>query len=293
VPRVLLNGCSIYYEVAGDGPPLLFMHGGFGGLGTGAVTAEPFAWYEEFTKRYKVITFDRRSSGRSAAPESRHSLDLFSDDGLELLRHLGIPDAVIWGESAGVAIAVTFAMRHPDATRALILTDGAPWLSRDPELIQGLEGRIRVLEDFGPEAAYQTRREEGPVGLNVFSPARPAAPGTEDEEREIGRAKIQAQLRAVDRSERVRMYAAELRTTSAYVGFDVTESFRQLSMPILIIYGTGDTIFPEAGWSEVTATMGNVEYVALEGAEHGCGRQPHAIELVAAFLSRVAVAKPA
>ena len=91
MPRVLLNGCSIHYEVAGDGAPLLFMHGGFGGLGTGAVTAEPFAWYEEFTKKYKVITFDRRSSGRSSAPESPHSLELFADDGLELLRHLGIP----------------------------------------------------------------------------------------------------------------------------------------------------------------------------------------------------------
>ena len=287
MPRVLLNGCSIHYEVAGDGAPLLFMHGGFGGLGTGAVTAEPFAWYEEFTEKYKVITFDRRSAGRSSAPESPHSLELFADDGLELLRHLGIPDAVIWGESAGVAIAITFAMRHPDATRALILTDGAPWLSRDPVLIQRLQERIRLLEASGPEAAYQARREEGPVGLNVFSAARPATSGTEDAEREIGRAKIQAQLRAVDRSERVRMYAAELRTTSAYVGFDVTSSFHELGVPTLILYGTGDTIFPEAGWSELTATMGNVEYVGLEGAEHGCGRQPDAIEIVAGFLSRV------
>lgn len=287
MPRVLLNGCSIYYEVAGDGAPLLFMHGGFGGLGTGAVTAEPLTWYEEFTRKYKVITFDRRSSGRSSAPESRHSLELFADDGLALLQHLGITDAVIWGESAGVAIAITFAIRHPEATRALILTDGAPWLSRDPVLVHGLEDRIRLLDASGPEAAYQARREEGPVGLNVFSGARPATSGTEDEEREIARAKIQAQLRAVDRSERVRMYAAELRTASAYVGFDVTGSFHQLSMPILILYGTGDTIFPEAGWSQLTATMGNVQYVALEGAEHGCGRQPHAIEIVAGFLSRV------
>jgi pimeloyl-ACP methyl ester carboxylesterase len=292
VPHVLLNGCSIYYEVAGEGPPLLFLHGGFGGLGTGAVTAEPFPWYEEFVKKYKVITFDRRSSGRSSAPESEHSLELFADDGLQLLRHLGIPEAVIWGESAGVAIAITFAMGHPDATRALILTDGAPWLSRDLVLVRGLEDRIRLLEASGPEAAYQARREEGPVGLNVFSAPRPATSEAQEEERDISRAKIQAQLRAVDRSERVRMYAAELRTASAYVGFDVTDTFHQLNMPTLVVYGTGDTIFPSAGWSELTSSMANVEYVPLEGQEHGCGRLPYAIGVVDGFLSQVAVAKP-
>jgi pimeloyl-ACP methyl ester carboxylesterase len=76
VPSVRLNGCSIYYEVAGEGAPLLFMHGGFGGLGTGAVTTENLSCYEEFTQRYTVITYDRRSSGRLSSPESPHGLEL-------------------------------------------------------------------------------------------------------------------------------------------------------------------------------------------------------------------------
>src|SRR5438270_409544 len=84
---------------------------GLGGLGTGSVTEEPLPWYERFTKRYTVITYDRRSSGRSAAPESPHGLELFARDAFELLRHLGIPRAVIWGESAGVPIATTFALK--------------------------------------------------------------------------------------------------------------------------------------------------------------------------------------
>jgi pimeloyl-ACP methyl ester carboxylesterase len=266
------------------------MHGGLGGLGTGHVTLEPFVWYEAFTERYTVITYDRRSSGRSSAPESRHSLELFAADAVELLRHLGVARAVIWGESGGVPIAITFALRHPDFTRALILTDGAPWFSRDPVLVQGLQDRIRLLEDDGPEAAYLARRQHGPVGLNVFASPPAATSPAEAEAREMGRAQIQAQLRAMERSERVRMYAAELRTSAACVDFDATGSFHLLTMPALIIYGTGDLVFPAVKWDDLTSGMDNVEYVALEGAEHGCGRQPHALDIIANFLSRVTAA---
>jgi pimeloyl-ACP methyl ester carboxylesterase len=290
VPYVDLNGCRTFYEVAGQGPPLLFLHGGLGGLGTGHVTGEPFVWYEAFTKRYTVITYDRRSSGRSSAPESGHSLELFAEDALELLRHLGIGTAVIWGESGGVPIAITFGLRHPDFTGALILTDGAPWFSRDPVLVQGLKDRIRLLETDGPEAAYVARRQQGSVGLNVFASPRPTTSPAEAKARELGRAQIQAQLRTLERSERVRMYAAELRTSAAYVDFEATNSFHLLTMPVLIIYGTGDLVFPSVGWADLTLGMDNVEYMALEGAEHGCGRQPHAIDIIANFLSRVTAA---
>jgi pimeloyl-ACP methyl ester carboxylesterase len=285
MPHALVNGCDTSYEVAGNGPPLLFMHGGMGGLGTGGLPSEPQPWHEELSKHYTVITYDRRSSGRSCMPETPHTLELFADDAYELLRHLGIERAVVWGESAGVAIAITFAMRHSDATTALVLTDGAPWFSRDPELVRRLEQRIGILETEGPEAAYEARRAEGTVGLNAFAPGHGET--GDRSARGDGRERIRAQLVAVGRPERIRMYAAELRTYAAYVGFDVTGTFARLSMPILVVYGTGDRVFPGADWAEVTDGMDNVEYVALEGADHGSGRRPDAIRAVASFLARV------
>ncbi len=287
MPYALINGCNIYYETAGEGVPLLFMHGGFGGLGTAGSAQEPLPWYAQFTERYRVITFDRRSSGRSSAPEMEHSLQLFAQDAYDLLRHLGIARAVVWGESAGVAIATTFALEYPHATTALILTDGAPWFSRDPLLIQRLTQRIQLLDRTGPEAAYNARRDEGTVGLNLFSPQRLTETGREAEQLESRRVRIRTQLAAMDRAERVRGYAAELRTYSAYIDFDVTGSFSNLSMPVLIIYGTSDTIFPSVEWAHLTEAMDNVHYVALEGGEHGCGREPHAIEIIGKFLEGI------
>src|SRR5262249_47611817 len=155
----------------------------------------------------------------------------------------------------GVAIAITFAMRHAGATTALVLTDGAPWFSRDPELVRRLEQRIGILETEGPEAAYEARRAEGTVGLNAFAPV---AAGTRDRgARDDGRERIRAQLAAVGRPERIRMYAAELRTYAAYVGFDVTGTFARLAMPILVVYGNADAVFPSAGWAELTDDMDN------------------------------------
>jgi pimeloyl-ACP methyl ester carboxylesterase len=287
VPYTVLNGCETYYQSAGQGPPLLFMHGGLGGLGTGNVTREPLPWYEEFVQRYRVITYDRRSSGKSSAPESPHSLELFADDAFELLRYLDLPEAVIWGESGGVAIATTFALRHPQTTTALILSDGAPWFSRDPLLVQRLKERIGLLETAGPEAAYEARRVYGPVGLNVFASRDSALSEAELKQLEEGRAQVRAELSAIGRTERIRMYAAELRTSAAYVDFDATSSLARLSMPILVIYGTRDSVFPSAGWEDLTSDVGNVEYLPFANGGHGCGRQPAAVEAITQFVSRV------
>jgi pimeloyl-ACP methyl ester carboxylesterase len=58
-------------------------------------------------------------------------------------------------------------------------------------------------------------------------------------------------------------------------------------MPILVVYGSDDTIFPCAGWAELTSAMDNVTYVEIAGGEHGCGRRPDAVAAVVDFLDRV------
>jgi pimeloyl-ACP methyl ester carboxylesterase len=284
MPAAPINGTEIYYETHGRGFPLVFVHGGFGGLGTGQGGTTP-AWLDRFAAHFEVVLYDRRSSGRSGFPETAHTMDLFASDVRELLRHLGHDRAHVWGTSAGGHIAVAFALAYPEVAASLVVAESAPWLSRDPDLLARLRERIAILETQGPDAAYEARRAGGTVGLNLFAAARPASSAEEAHAREQRRAAIQAQLAQVPRDERVAKYASELRTYAAYVDFDASSRFTELAMPVLIVYGAADSVFPNAGWDRLAAGMSNVGYRPVEGAEHGAATgAPGVLDSILEFL---------
>lgn len=267
MPTAEINGTEIYYETYGEGFPLVFAHGGFGGLGTGAGGNVP-GWVERFSQHFQVILPDRRSSGRSAFPDVPHSMSLFAGDIRELLRHLGRESAFVWGTSAGGPIAMTYGREHADACAGIVVAETAPWLSQDPELRGKLRERIEVLQTQGVDAAYEARREGGTVGLNLFAATRPAESEEEQRRREERRAAIQAQLSAIPREERIYKYGAELRTYAAHLDFDATGWFRDLTVPVLVVYGTGDTVYPDVDWKGLAEGMPNVEVAYFDGLEH-------------------------
>jgi pimeloyl-ACP methyl ester carboxylesterase len=283
MPTASINGTEIYYETHGSGFPLVFVHGGFGGLGTGAGGGTP-AWVSKFTDHFEVILPDRRSSGRSGFPDTPHTQSLFASDIRELLRHLGHDKAHIYGTSAGGPTTLTFGLEHPDATASLVVTDTAPWLSKDPDLLGKLRERIATLHTKGVEAAYEARREGGTVGLNLFAAARPAQSKEEEDQRAARRAAIQAQLAQVPREERISKYGSELRTYEAHLDFDCSARLGEITAPVLLIYGTGDTVYPNVGWDKLVAGKPNYTYVAVEGAEHGvAGEHPEVYDQIVEF----------
>ena len=283
MPTAPINGTEIYYELHGTGFPLVFVHGGFGGLGTGQGGSIP-AWVDQFSRHFQVVLYDRRSSGRSGFPESDHTMPQFAADVRELLRHLGHSRAHVWGTSAGGPITVQFGLDYPEVASSLVIAESAPWLSRDSEVLAKLKERIRILKNDGPEAAYEARREHGTVGLNLFAATRPAESPGEGAARKQRADAIRAQLATVPREERIAKYASELRTYEAYADFDATGRFGELQMPVLIPYGTGDTVFPVAGWKQLAEGRPNVTYLPVEGAEHGQATTPETVEAILKFL---------
>ena len=273
MPTAAINGTELYYEMHGSGFPLVFVHGGFGGLGTGAGSAVP-TWVESFAQHFSVILYDRRSSGRSGYPETQHTMEQFADDIRELLRHLGHERAHVWGTSAGGPITLAFGLEHPEAAESLVVAESAPRLSQDAELLSSLRERIGILETDGVEAAYAARREGGTVGLDLFASARPSTAGARERRaRGDQRDQIRAHLANVPREERMAKYAGELRTYSAYVDWDATKRFAELEMPLLSVYGTADSVFPNVGWQALAEARPNVRYLPVEGAEHGAASQ--------------------
>ena len=108
-----VNGTSLYYEVMGKGFPLVFTSGGG--------TLDSRAWdnqFETFAQYHKVIRYDIRGLGKSARPLKpfSHSRDLYA-----LLKFLKVKKAHIISLSFSGAIAIDFALEHPEMVDHLIL----------------------------------------------------------------------------------------------------------------------------------------------------------------------------
>ena len=112
-----VNGTSLYYEVAGEGFPLVLISGG-GVLDTRAWDHQ----FKTFAQHYKVIRYDIRGMGKSARPSKpfSHSRDLYA-----LLKHLKVRKAHVVGLSFSGAIAIDFALEHPEMVNHLVLASTA------------------------------------------------------------------------------------------------------------------------------------------------------------------------
>ena len=130
MPKERINGFCMYYEVAGAGMPLLFVHGGLGG-GRGS---EAFRQHHmaELARHATVIAFDRRGAGQSEEPANGYTFDCFVADIMALLDHLGHPQAVLMGHSAGGPQVLQCALDYPQRVTGLVLSSTASQTVRVP-----------------------------------------------------------------------------------------------------------------------------------------------------------------
>jgi len=105
-------GNHIYYEVAGNGLPIVFLHDGI--LHRLGFDTQ----FETFSKNYTVIRYDRPGYGDSKPPSVSYS-EVETLKGL--FDFLGLQAAVLIGGSAGGRLAIDFAIAYPDHVGALVL----------------------------------------------------------------------------------------------------------------------------------------------------------------------------
>jgi len=139
-----VNGAAIFYETKGKGFPIVFVSGG--GI------LDRRGWDEQchtFAKHYRVVRYDIRGIGKSSRPEKSfsHSADLYA-----FLTFLKIKRAHLVGLSVGGAIAIDFAIEHPEMVDRLILA--APGLSsyaKAQENMQSLNALADLVKTNGIE----------------------------------------------------------------------------------------------------------------------------------------------
>jgi len=109
------NGLRVYYEVYGEGEPLVLLHGG---------TATCRSWSSHlpaFTEHFRVYTPDSRGHGRTDNPTGELDYRVMADDVAALIGALGLQRPLVLGYSDGGQISLELGMRYPGLARALVL----------------------------------------------------------------------------------------------------------------------------------------------------------------------------
>lgn len=133
MPSVTVQGSSIYYELAGNGPPLVFLHGNPG-------THRLWRYQQDYFKaRYKTVALDMRGFGRSDKPigADYHPFAL-ARDVAGFIERLDLGRPVLAGLSMGSMVGLSLALEHPDRIGGLILA-GATSDRRDRDPQQELQ----------------------------------------------------------------------------------------------------------------------------------------------------------
>jgi len=117
---VRANGQELYYEVHGEGRPLVLVMG----IGYDS-TLWTLAQVPALSQKFQVVIFDNRDAGRSSQATSAYTIADMADDTAGLMDALDIKKAHVCGLSMGGMIAMEFALRHPGRLDRMILS-GAP-----------------------------------------------------------------------------------------------------------------------------------------------------------------------
>jgi 3-oxoadipate enol-lactonase len=142
-----ITGAQLYYELQGEGLPLVLLHGGDFDLRM---------WDDQFetlSQSYQVLRYDARGHGQSTATDVPFR---YSDDLKELLEFLNISQAVVLGLSFGGGAALDFSLQYPDLVKALILVACAP---------SGFEFTSEPFKQF--EAAFEAAFAQEDLALAV------------------------------------------------------------------------------------------------------------------------------
>jgi pimeloyl-ACP methyl ester carboxylesterase len=245
MPVVQANGIDIYYEVTGQGRPLVLI----------PYLAADQACYAfqvpEYARHFTCYTVDLRGAGLSAKPDGDYTTELLADDVAAFMRAAGIARAHVSGLSLGAAVGMLLAARHPHLVRSLSLHSA--WPASDPFLrtvVEGWRAMARGLDSvtemvvtgifpwcFTPE--LYAARPEYIESLADFVRSRPMPP--------------------VD---------AFLRQSVAALTHDATAVLSRIRVPTLITFGEHDRVTSTRFAAPLTEGILGAELIVFAGAAH-------------------------
>jgi len=238
------NGVDLYYEVHGQGEPLVLIAG---------LTAHSGNWPLQvplFSERRKIILMDNRNSGRSALTEDG-SVPAMADDVAALMDKLGLSSADILGRSMGGYIAQEVALRHPSRVRRVIMESTAPVSSvRNIMLFEHLLSLM--------EGGHDQRAVVAMFFLWENSPILTADQVLFDQALEEALADPHAQT--------LQGFKNQIQAIRTH---DTRGRLNRISAPCLVIGGAQDLLIPVEEQKALLEGIPDAQWLCLHGAGHG------------------------
>lgn len=244
VPKISVNGLKLYYEIEGDGAPVVLIPG---------FAAGRWIWFKQaadLARNFRVIIFDPRGVSASDKPEGAQTIGLLADDVAHLLETIGIESAHIVGASFGGFVAQEFALKYPAMTRKLVLCctsfGGPNHVVPAPETLQALAS----TKGLNSEDRMRTNL------LLAFTPEY-----------------VQTQVAEVDQIVHLRatnevpehIYLSQLQ---AAMSFNAESRLAEIKSPTLVLSGDADIIVPVQNSRNLAAKISGARLQIIEGGSH-------------------------
>ena len=236
--KAKVNGTELYYELHGkEGAPwLIFSH---------SLACTVRMWDPQiaaFKDRYRILAYDMRGHGQSAAPAGPYTLDMLADDVLALIRELKIDRACYVGLSIGGMIGQHLALKEPKRFEKMVLADTGH--TQTPETIKQWEERIRIAQAQGMKPLVAGTMERW------FTPAF----------RDRPQAQRIAELIAAT------PVAGYVGCGQAIMKLNTTARLKEIRLPVLAIAGEADPSAP--GTKYLGENIPGAKLVMLQQAGH-------------------------
>lgn len=272
VKRFAANGSEFAYVEAGQGDPIVFVHGGL---------QDYRMWKTHlgvFAKRYRVIAYSRRNHFPNAVSGEGTpdvAADIHGEDLAALVKALGLSRVHVVAHSAGAHTALFFAANHPELVRTLVVNE-----PNATGLLKTAPDGAEIMKEFGGRfapAREAFRKGDLEGGLRLFADAV-GGPGTYDRRSEEERRMM---------SDNALAHVADATTSRPRPDF-TCEMAQRITAPTLLLNGARSPAFFHRIVDELEHCLAKRERITIPGASHNVpGENPQGYdEAVLAFLAK-------
>jgi len=241
-----IGNAKLYYEIAGDGQPLVFIHAG---------VADSRQWNNEFVcfaQAYRVLRYDMRGYGKSLPVDGEYS---HLEDLIGLLDELELnKPLVLIGCSMGGSLAMDFALEHPSRLKALVMVGSSPsglWLD---------------VPDHPNEREAEEAYKAGELEKVAELEAKIWFEGMGRTAQQVNQTmrKLALEMNRLALSHEARQLGKRLPNTDT----PAAERLNEIKIPVLVVIGENDIPYCQKSADYMTENIPNARKETLEDAAH-------------------------